>query len=579
MIQVSEEYKKACEDSTRKSYVIAKYGIFNKLAKGQISKVESEKKAFSNINKTYNEIKDTKYNYISCEPNRVLLDDNFYFLANKEVANEKELIAYWSNELSNANGLFTTNPKITYEFTQNIAFTELTLYFQEICVEFDVRYYLDGTLVALREVRNNTSLIPTTEGAITLSDIYFNKIEIEFIKTNEPYRYIKFNEIDFGVYELFTNEQIIDYNILEELSIDSSELSSNSFNLIIDDEQGQYDILNPDNKLNKLQERQEISFYHYLQVGNEFKEMPLGTFLLKKFDVKDMRLEIEAYDDTYFMNKVYYGSKFYKDVEVKQILQDLFEYFNYVNYKIDDELNGIKLTGYIPNVEFREALRLICEASCAVINKTRFGETYIFKTYDNVAKNFTRNIIFKENPNRNLFNNVVDVVEYNFGSKTESAEIYNATLPIGKHTVLFTKFPVDEATIIKGTVNYDYTILEKYSTSCVIDVRVETNVVLKGTLYNTTSIVKRIVKDENVVFDDYAISKVDNKLITSLNSVGVGQWKLSRNDIKYNFETLQLPYIEVGDTCTYSTKYNTNNVFIPTRIEFSKSIRQNIEGE
>lgn len=579
MIQVSEEYKKACEDSTRKSYVIAKYGIFNKLAKGQISNVESEKKAFSNINKTYNEIKDTKYNYISCEPNRVLLDDNFYFLANKEVANEKELIAFWSNELSNANGLFTTNPKITYEFTQNIAFTELTLYFQEICVEFDVRYYLDETLVALREIRNNTSLIPTTEGAITLSDVYFNKIEIEFIKTNEPYRYIKFNEIDFGVYELFTNEQIIDYNILEELSIDSSELSSNSFNLIIDDEQGQYDILNPDNKLNKLQERQEISFYHYLQVGNEFKEMPLGTFLLKKFNVKDMRLEIEAYDDTYFMNKVYYGSKFYKDVEVKQILQDLFEYFNYVNYKIDDELNGIKLTGYIPNVEFREALRLICEASCAVINKTRFGETYIFKTYDNVAKNFTRNIIFKENPNRNLFNNVVDVVEYNFGSKTENAEIYNATLPIGKHTVLFTKFPVDETTIIKGTVNYDYTILEKYSTSCVIDVRVETNVVLKGTLYNTTSIVKRIVKDENVVFDDYAISKVDNKLITSLNSVGVGQWKLSRNDIKYNFETLQLPYIEVGDTCTYSTKYNTNNVFIPTRIEFSKSIRENIEGE
>ena len=283
--------------------------------------------------------------------------------------------------------------------------------------------------------------------------------------------------------------------------------------------------------------------------------------------------------NTYFMNKVYYGSKFYKDVEVKQILQDLFEYFNYVNYKIDDELNGIKLTGYIPNVEFREALRLICEASCAVINKTRFGETYIFKTYDNVAKNFTRNIIFKENPNRNLFNNVVDVVEYKFGSKTENTEIYNATLPIGKQTILFTKFSVDEATIIKGTVNYDYTILEKYSTSCVINVKTETNVVLKGTLYNTTSIVKRIVKDENVVFDDYAISKVDNKLITSLNSVGVGQWKLSRNDIKYNFETLQLPYIEVGDTCTYSTKYNTNNVFIPTRIEFSKSIRENIEGE
>ena len=55
MIYVSEAYKNACDKSERKSYIIAKYGQFDKTIKGKINKVVSTNtQTFSNNYKFYN---------------------------------------------------------------------------------------------------------------------------------------------------------------------------------------------------------------------------------------------------------------------------------------------------------------------------------------------------------------------------------------------------------------------------------------------------------------------------------------------------------------------------------------------
>lgn len=578
MINVTEAYKQSCESQEKQSYIIAKYGAFDKTIKSKIQNVDGNKQNFSNLNKLYNEIKDTNYNYISCEPNRVKLDETFYFLNDKTTPNESENLAYWSSEISNEKGMFVTTPKIRISLSEPTDTIELTLYFQEVCSDFKIYYYDNNIVVSTRSITNNTNYIVTTSGANTINEVRINKIEIEFLKTKEPYRFVKLNEIDFGIYQNFTNKEIKDLSIIDELSIDSSELSSNYLSLTIDDTNGTYNILNPKNKLSMLQEKQELTIYHFLKVGNSFKEVPLGTFLLKEFKTNKNTLTIEAYDDTYFMNEMYYGSHYYENEEITKILEDLFNYFNYTNYEMDEELQGVKLTGFIPNVEFREALRLIAEAGCCVISKTRYGKTYIFKTYDPSVKTFTRRLIFKEQPVRNLFNNVIDLVEYNYTKIETDIEVYNAHLEKGTYTILYNEFPIVENTLVKATTNAFYEITNIYTTSCEITVLQATDVVLKANVYRPTSIVARKRK-ETLMNDEYAISKVDNKLITSANSTDVANWKLGRKDIKYNFSTLMLPYIEVGDTCKYDTGFKAINTFIPTRIEFDKSMLQTIEGE
>lgn len=586
MINVNEEYKKACETSNRQSYFIAKYGKFDKSIKGKISSAYGFGEAnFSNIEKIYNDIKETNYNYITCEPQRVKLDNTFYFMSNKYNSNENEKIAFYNSALSNENGVLPTENqyRIKLTFLEKIRLNDIVLYFQEVCEEMKISFLLtrndtDSTIIYQKIITNNNDL----KVAVVVPDEYKNSIYdgifIDFQKTKEPYRYVKFNEIDFGSFEIFTNDEIKDLSVIDELSIDSSELTSNYLSLTIDDTKGNYNILNPKNKLSLLQEKQEIVLYHYLKVGSTYKEIPLGTFLLKEFKVGKNNLTIEAYDDTYFMNKMFYASKFYNNVEVKEILQDLFTYFNYSNYVIDDELIGLKLTGYIPNVEFREALRIICEASGCVINKTRYGETYIFKTYDPSIKTFDKRLIFEENHTRNLFNNVIDIVEYSF-LETPNQEVYKATLSAGTHTLIYDNFPILQDTLVKAETNSNYEIVEKYATTCIVKVTNETEVVLKATLMKQSTTVKRYKKYENVEYDEYAISKIDNSLVTTNNSNEIANWKLNRGEIKYNFNTLTIPYVEVGDTCKYKTNFGTTNTFIPTRLEFDKTLIQNIEGE
>ena len=582
MISVNSTYKQACSANNRVSYVVAKYGLYNKEAKGKIDNIIGTKQSFSNANKLYNEVKDIDLTYISCEPNRVKLNNKFCFIFDKNKTNSNENIAYWSKEISNYEGFFISNPKLTIIMNQEIDFSELTLYFQEVCSFFTVFYYYNDSLIEKRNIVNNKYLVVTTNGVNTLTNLKFNKIEIEFIKTIEPFRYIKLNEIDFGSVNKFSSNQILDFNIIDELSIDGSELSSNSLNLTLKNENGEFDILNPRNKLNMLQEKQEISMYYYLRVGGTFKELPLGTFLLKKISNNNTRITIEAYDDTYFMNKLYYGSKFYDNVEITTILNDLFTYFNYTKYSIDKELVGIKLTGYIPIVEMREALRLITEAGGCVVSKTRYGTTNIFKTYDPQIKTFNRREIFSENHKKNLFNNTIDINEYNYSDRKTNYLVYENTLDVGKHFIEFNEYPILQETLVKAdTSNNDFTILGSYATSCLIEVKVKTKVILKATLIKVTSTTQRRLKgiNPNMEIDNYAIDKVDNTLITKDNSTIIAQWKLGRGEVKYIFDTPVAPYIEVGDTCKYETKYNYKNDFVVTRIEFDNGIIQNVEGE
>lgn len=593
MIPVTEKYRIACKEPVRSSYFAIKYGLYDKKAKGKINNVIAPSQPFVNKTQTYDEVKETIYNFISCEPNRVKLNGTFAFIQDKSTITTQQDIGYWSLYMSNEDGTFTNNPSIAYYFSTEVLFTDLTLHFQEVVSDMNIDYYYNENLLLQRKIRNNAKLeVLTTDGTNLASDMYFDKLVITFIKTKDPYRYIKFNEVDFGVYQTFKDDEIEDIDIIEEFSIDSSELSSNSLNITLKDYKNEYNILNPNNKLSLLQERQEVSVYHYLKVGLNYKEVSLGTFLLKNIDTGNQELKLECYDDTYFMNKIYYGSKFYENEEISTILKDLFVYFNYLNYEIDSELIGIKLTGYIPQVDMKEALRIIAEAGQCVITKDRYGITKIFKSFGNSVKLFSLNEYENEQAKKNLYNNTIDITEYHYTINDEESQLYNETIEkAGLYTITFNETPIvykkysNNYNLLKGNDN-DYDIVQLYATSCVIDVKSDNQeILLKGFTYKDNIKTIRKTKNADIITDEYSISKIDNNLITSINSNEVGDWKLNRGEIKYNFNCLLTPYIETGDVCKLQIGFKDSKgnyikkEFIPTYINYSKSLKQTIEGE
>ena len=328
MINVTPRYREACKSNTRKSYITAKFGIFDNEAKKIISVTQSSNmQPFVDLSDTYDEIRENAKNYISNEPNRLKLDGSFVFIQNKSSHNNLQNTGYWSSVISNGDKTFTTNPKITYTLSKPIEFIDLTLYFQELVSDFNVYYYLDNALKVLRVVTNNKKLVVETKG--DPQPFYFNKIEIEFVKTGVPRRFIKLNEIDFGHYTIISKDEISSLDIIEEISVDSSEIISKSMTLGIKDNKGEYDILNPYNNLKYLKEKQELNIYHNLEVGSLNQEILLGTYMIKSFNNEPKKLLIECYDNLYFMNRIYYNGKYYVNETISNVVEDLFNYFGY----------------------------------------------------------------------------------------------------------------------------------------------------------------------------------------------------------------------------------------------------------
>ena len=594
MIQVTELYRKACEGEIRESYFSVKYGAFDKNAKSKINKViTTEQQQFSNLGQTYDDVKVHNYNYISCEKNRVKLDNTFAFIQDKNKPNQNQNVGYWNYIFSESNSNLNTTPFITYEFSDIINYKTLLLHFQEIMDSVDVLYYLNDNAVYGKSITNNNSL--TIKVDIEQENVNYNKITIVFVKTKEPFRYVKFNEIDFGEYDNFENKDIKELDIIDEMDLYSDEFTSNSLTLKIQDRNGEYDLLNPYNKLKKLQEKQELTVYHHLKIGNKFKEIPLGTFLLKNYSSdQNNNLILECYDNTYFMNDIYYGSKFYENEECINIFKDIFNYFNFTNYILDEELEGIKLSGYIPPVEMREALRLVAEASQCVINTNRLGQLYIFKTYDPSIKTFKPREYDKIRPQNKMYNNAINMNVYNYSSISEESEIiYSGVLNKGEHLIMFNKTPIVYSMYKDNPDSMNanetaFNIIELYATGCKIIVHNNNTLVrIKAKYYIESMTSRKQYKDENAIKNvvDYTMPKVNNHLITLSNFKEVANWKLNRSEIKYIFDCNLTPYIEVGDTCKLMLNYKDLNgnvikrEFVPTYINFTKSLKQTIEGE
>ena len=65
----------------------------------------------------------------------------------------------------------------------------------------------------------------------------------------------KIDEINFGEINLFQNTDIQDIDIINEASLDNSDIIYNSANITIIDKNNDFDILNPNNKLSILNTR------------------------------------------------------------------------------------------------------------------------------------------------------------------------------------------------------------------------------------------------------------------------------------------------------------------------------------
>ena len=153
---------------------------------------------YSNVENTKKDT--TKVAYaIASQDFSLLSDSNLQFYGTPDLDN----VGYVSSAIADENGDFTVNPTITIDLEANYAPTGFNIRFRNVApTEFEIRTYLDNTLVDTISVTDNTS----TAYSYTDGFNEFNQLVVEFTK-GAPNSRITVDKMLFGAPTDYTIER------------------------------------------------------------------------------------------------------------------------------------------------------------------------------------------------------------------------------------------------------------------------------------------------------------------------------------------------------------------------------------
>lgn len=319
-----------------------------------------------------------------------------------------------------------------------------------------VQWYRDST-----ELENQTYNV---DSAIYFCDTQveaYNKIVITIGNMNKPNRFLKIFNIADGVTRQFYNDELENVEIIEAITNNNQALNINEADLVI----------LPKNTTGvQFQRTLPFSIYRNdVLFGRFFIDTSTSNSYktLYSLAVKDY---INTLDKQTFLGGKYTG----KTVSslVAEILGD-------IPYQLDATLGNYTVTGYLPILSKREALRQLAFCLNAYIDTSR-QDKVVIKPFSNARNRFVDlgEILDIETTQQNIVTKIQVEFE-NIDNKPQDAEeLYNQTLD-GTEMIVFDS-PKYNLSITGGTIvssNINYAIIEGAGS----------NVTLTGKTYETYS--------------------------------------------------------------------------------------------
>lgn len=378
-------------------------------------------------------------------------------------------IVFWSDTMSGNDCEFENVPKLTVTFEAAHSSSGLTLYFGgEYPVEIKITWYtLYGTKLE-SVIFFPDSLVYTCSHQVS----NYGKIEIEFIKTQFPQRYIKLQYLLYGVYISWEDDLIKSGKVDEELDFTSATLSVNTADIEIVDERNDFDIGNENGAWKSVQKTQEVT----LTEIKDGVEIPAGTFFIDDFSFKKNIASFSMIDAIGLMDKyTFYDGEVYTARKAGKILESIFKCAGISKYEISDDVYNILLNGYLEIQSCREALQMVCFACGALADDSRSDTVKIYKPDRFVKYTVGTDRKFNGNTSVSLDDYISGVsIEWCIYSvEDETDEIYNDVLPKGVSRITFSDPYLVSSIVVSGgtakTVRTNYVDVEmSQSGNCII---------------------------------------------------------------------------------------------------------------
>lgn len=322
------------------------FGLYDVTARSDSAPVTEDAKDFCNLSKDLLlESVPNQNKYGTLETRQWLMDGSFLFFPETP---RQYFWGFWSTEQSNGNGAFANPPVLNIRFDKNHSSSGLTLHFYSPTDDW-------ASKVKIQWYDANDGLLAVTMFTPDAVDYYcahkvenYRRIQLMFLETNKPGRYLKLAGIDYGVYLHFSGEEIIKAHVLEECDPLSAEVSINTLNLTLFNQEGRFSILNPEGYFDVLQHRQKLTVWEDVRRSahdTSTTSYCMGTFYLDDWSNEDDTLaDFTAIDTIGLLD----GSPFDGGVYDTHVASLAAEILSGYPYTLDSVLGEERITGLHP---------------------------------------------------------------------------------------------------------------------------------------------------------------------------------------------------------------------------------------
>lgn len=342
-------------------------------------------------------------------------------------------IAFWNDALSKEDCTFETDPKITVTFQEQHTSAAITLYFEdEPPAELKITWYTIAGTKLITETFYPDSLIYVCNNQVQ----NYGKIEIEFVRTSFPQRYIKIQYILYGKYIVWDKDMIQTAKVQEDIDVTSASLSINEADISIVDMNDDFDAENENGAWNSVQKTQEVTL-------SEFKNgnmIPMGAFFINDFSFSKNIAKFKLVDVVGLLDKyTFYEGQVYNNVRAGVILNAIFATAGIKKYVIDEEVGNTLLSGYLAIQTCRKALQQVCFACGAVADDSRSDTIKVYKPDRYVKSTVGTDRKFNGNTKVSLEKYIsgVNIEMKNYALEEKTSDIYKKTLPAGDTKITF----------------------------------------------------------------------------------------------------------------------------------------------
>ena len=361
----------------------------------------------------------------------------------------------WTNSKTDENADFDVDPVLSAEFENVHTSTGITFVFEGDAYpeQIEIIWYNDSTVVA-----SETFAPDAMTYFCDLTVESYNKVVMTFSGMSLPDRHLKIAEIDYGEIKIWSKNGIISANILEEINLTSTELTINTLEFSVHDDNEEFNMLNPDGVYVALQEKQKLTVKEYLN-GAAIK---MGKFYLDTWENTSTTVAaFTAYDAMGLFDTIQYiTSPMWSDEPAENVFEHIFAAAGWTDYVIEDAIKTETVRGYIPAGSVRNALHHIClslRCSCIPNRKGSVEIKRLPSEADAIEIEKSRKLGSPKITQNALVNSVA-VTGYDFTVSTESTQLYSAELEAGSYEITFsnpaTNLSASGATIVDSGINY-----------------------------------------------------------------------------------------------------------------------------